>query len=226
MPELLLIAIAFSLGLLGNIHCIGMCGGLMGALTMAIPPQQRARRLQFLLAYNLGRILSYTAAGLLFGLAGWTIAQSPLVSAIRFLAGILMILMGLYIGGLWNVLTHLEALGKGLWKHIQLLAERLLPVKTLPHALLLGILWGWLPCGLVYTTLIWAASQGNAGTSALLMLAFGLGTLPLLLITGLATGRLNALLQHRGLRLTAGILIIAFGIWTIPGPHQHWLMGH
>lgn len=217
---------AMILGLLGGGHCIGMCGGLMGALTLAIPPEQRARRFRLLLAYNLGRILSYTAAGLLIGLAGWAVASGPAAMVLRVIAALLLIAMGLYLAGWWSGLTRIEALGRGLWRHIQPVAGKLLPVSSLPRALLLGALWGWLPCGLVYSTLLWAASQGSASESALLMLAFGLGTWPVLLATGLAAERLTALLRKRGIRIAGGVLVILFGIWTLPGPHQHWLMGH
>ncbi len=227
MLELLpLLASALMLGLLGGGHCFGMCGGLMGALTLAIPPEQRSRRLQLLLAYNLGRILSYASAGLLLGSAGWALSNSPLASGLRIAAALLLIAMGLYLAGWWSGLTRIEALGRGLWRRIQPVAQKLLPVTSLPRALLLGALWGWLPCGLVYSTLLWAASQGSPGQAGLLMLAFGLGTWPALLLSGLAAERLGHFLRRRGVRLTGGLLVIAFGLWTLPGPHQHWLMGH
>jgi sulfite exporter TauE/SafE len=105
--------------------------------------------------------------------------------------------MGLYLAGWWSGLTRVEALGRGLWRHLQPLTSRLIPVHSLPQALTLGALWGWLPCGLVYSTLLWAASQGNATESALLMLAFGLGTWPVLLATGLAADRIIILISHR-----------------------------
>lgn len=227
MPELVApLLSALILGLLGGGHCLGMCGGLMGALTLAIPPEQRARRLRLLLAYNLGRILSYAAAGLLIGLAGWAVASSPAAMLLRVLAGLLLIVMGLYLAGWWSGLTRIEAVGGHLWRHLQPLASRLMPISSLPRALLLGAVWGWLPCGLVYSTLLWASSQGSPGESALLMLAFGLGTWPVLLATGMAAERLTALLRRRGVRIAGGLLVILFGIWTLPGPHQHWLMGH
>nr|WP_245353521.1 MULTISPECIES: sulfite exporter TauE/SafE family protein [Pseudomonas] len=227
VPDLLpLLGSALVLGLLGGGHCLGMCGGLMGALTLAIPPEQRSRRLRLLLAYNLGRIFSYASAGLLLGLAGWAVANSPAALGLRVVAALLLIAMGLYLAGWWSGLTRIEALGRGLWRHIQPVASRLLPVSSLPRALLLGALWGWLPCGLVYSTLLWAASQGNAGYSAALMLAFGLGTWPVLLATGLAAERVNALLRRRSVRVAGGVLVMLFGVWTLPGPHQHWLMGH
>ena len=227
MVELLpLLSSALILGLLGGGHCLGMCGGLMGALTLAIPPEQRGRRLRLLLAYNLGRVLSYASAGLLLGLAGWALAGSPLATGMRVVAALLLICMGLYLAGWWSGLTRIEGLGRGLWRHIQPVATRLLPVSSVPRALLLGALWGWLPCGLVYSTLLWAASQGSALNSALLMLAFGIGTWPILLATGLAAERSSALLRRKGVRVAGGLLVILFGLWTLPGPHQHWLMGH
>ena len=221
-----LLVSALILGLLGGGHCLGMCGGLMGALTLAIPQEQRSRRFRLLLAYTLGRILSYACAGLLIGMAGWAVANSPAAMILRVLAGLLLISMGLYLAGWWSGLTRIERLGRGLWRYIQPIANRLLPVSSLPRALLLGALWGWLPCGLVYSTLLWAASQGNALDSGLLMLAFGLGTWPVLLATGLAAERVTALLRKRSVRMAGGVLVVLFGIWTLPGPHQHWLMGH
>ncbi len=227
MPELApLLLSALILGLLGGGHCLGMCGGLMGALTLAIPAEQRARRFRLLLAYNLGRILSYATAGLLLGTAGWALSNSPAAMLLRVVAGLLLIAMGLYLAGWWSGLTRIEALGRHLWRHLQPIASHLMPVSSLPRALLLGAIWGWLPCGLVYSTLLWASSQGGPIDSALLMLTFGLGTWPVLLATGMAAERITALLRRRGVRIAGGLLVILFGLWTLPGPHQHWLMGH
>nr|WP_298137620.1 sulfite exporter TauE/SafE family protein [uncultured Pseudomonas sp.] len=217
---------ALILGLLGGGHCLGMCGGLMSALTLAIPAEQRGRRFKLLLAYNLGRIGSYSLAGLLLGLAGWAVTNSPAAMLLRIVAALLLIAMGLYLAGWWSGLTRIEALGRGLWRYIQPLTHRFMPVTSIPRALMLGGLWGWLPCGLVYSTLLWASSQGDALDSAALMLAFGIGTLPVLLATGLAAERIARLLRERGVRMAGGILVILFGLWTLPGPHRHWLMGH
>jgi len=227
MPDLLpQLLSALILGLLGGGHCLGMCGGLMGALTLAIPKEQRSRRFRLLLAYNLGRVFSYACAGLLIGLAGWAVANSPAAMLLRVVAALLLMCMGLYLAGWWSGLTRIEGLGRWLWRYVQPVASRMLPVTSLPRALLLGALWGWLPCGLVYSTLMWSASQGNALHSAVLMLAFGVGTWPVLLATGLAAERTTALLRKRGIRIVGGLLVMLFGLWTLPGPHQHWLMGH
>ncbi|GGC88753.1 sulfite exporter TauE/SafE family protein [Halopseudomonas salina] len=219
---------ALALGLLGGGHCIGMCGGLMGALTMSIPAQQRKgwTLWRILLGYNMGRIISYAAAGALVGSLGWLAQDLGLGMALRTIAGLLMIAMGLYLANWWSGLTRIEHVGRGLWRHIEPHARKLLPVSTAPRALALGTLWGWLPCGLVYSTLIWASSHGNGLLSAALMLTFGLGTLPTLLATGLMAERMLAVLRNRSVRVTAAILVILFGVWTLPGPHKAWLMGH
>jgi hypothetical protein len=205
-----------------------MCGGLMGALTMSIPPQQRKGwpLWRILLGYNLGRISSYAAAGALVGSLGWLVQDLGLGMVLRTIAGLLMIAMGLYLANWWSGLTRIERLGRGLWRHIEPHARRLLPVTSAPRALALGALWGWLPCGLVYSTLIWASSHGNSALSAALMLTFGLGTLPTLMATGLAAQRMLLILRKRSVRVTAALLVILFGIWTLPGPHKAWLMGH
>lgn len=225
MDMLPLLLSAFTLGLLGGGHCVGMCGGLMGALGMAIPADQANRKIQYLVLYNLGRILSYALAGFLFGLAGWAVDQSPAANILRVLAGLLLISMGLYLAGWWFGLTRLEQLGQHFWRPIQKAARRFMPLRRRRHALLLGTLWGWLPCGLVYSTLIWSASQGDARLSALLMFCFGLGTWPVLIASGLAAEQLGQFLRQRSVRAAAGLLIILYGIWTLPGPHQHLLMG-
>ncbi|WP_263264302.1 sulfite exporter TauE/SafE family protein [Pseudomonas sp. RIT-PI-S] len=218
------LASAWLLGLLGGGHCLGMCGGLMGALSLAAPPGQ-GRRWPLLLGYNLGRVLSYALAGLLFGSLGLAVAHTPALAVLRTLAALLLIAMGLYLAGWWQGLTRVEALGRGLWRRLQPLSRHLLPARTVGQALALGGLWGWLPCGLVYSALLWSAAQGDAVKSAALMLAFGLGTWPLMFATGLASQGLLAWLRQRGVRVAAGLLVLAFGLWSLPGPHQHWLMG-
>lgn len=227
MSELLPLALsAFVIGILGAGHCLGMCGGLMSALSLGISPQARGRRLSFVLAYNLGRILSYVLAGVLLGLLGWALGNSPAAEFMRILAGLLLIAMGLYLAGWWHGLTYIERIGTKLWQYIQPQTKRYMPVTTLKSALLLGALWGWLPCGLVYSTLLWAASQSEVTTSAVLMLCFGLGTLPILVLSGLAATQLTALLRAPGTRISAGLLVLVFGVWTIAGPYSLHLVSH
>lgn len=225
MPEVSLLISALLLGLLSSGHCLGMCGGLMAALSTQ--SAAHPNRLLFLLSYNLGRICSYAVAGLLMGSLGWVIANSPAALLLRTLAALLLIGMGLYMAG-WGVpLKYLEQLGHKLWRYLQPFAARVLPIRSLSQAFIAGMLWGWLPCGLVYSSLLWAASQGDSRYSLWLMLAFGLGTCPALLVTGFAAERLKYWLQQKKLRWAAGLLIIIFGLWSFPEwPHQHGLMGH
>ncbi len=215
------LAAAFMLGLLSSAHCVGMCGGIMGALALAIPASERRRRALLLLSYNLGRILSYTLMGILAGLFVDALAGSGGVPWLRLLAGLLLIAMGLYLGNWWRGLVLLERGGSYLWRYLQPVGRRLMPVTRLPQALALGAIWGWLPCGLVYTALAYATTQAQAFNAGAVMLAFGLGTLPAVLATGLAAQRLTQLLRRPRLRWSFALLIIVFGLWTIAVPATH-----
>ncbi|MGB5671912.1 MAG: sulfite exporter TauE/SafE family protein [Sedimenticolaceae bacterium] len=204
---------AFVVGLLGGVHCVGMCGGIVGALSFGLPPD---RNLPILLAYNVGRISSYALAGALMGALGFYFSGLlPVQLAQRVLltfAGLFLILMGLYLAGWWNALSRVERAGGLLWRRIEPLGRGLLPVRSVRHALLLGLLWGWLPCGLVYSALVWTVSAGGAVEGAMLMLAFGLGTLPNLLLMGVAAAQLTRWARQPLVRALAGALVIVFGV--------------
>lgn len=212
---------AFLVGLLGGVHCVGMCGGIVGALALGLPESvRRSRRmLPYLLAYNLARISSYTLAGGLMGGIGYLAAHwSGLRHAqlgLQVVAALFMIALGLYLAGWWMGLSRLEQAGGHLWKRIEPLGRRFLPVRTPGQAFLLGLLWGWLPCGLVYSVLVWSVSSGDALTGALLMLGFGLGTLPTLLLMGMAATRLAVFVRHVWVRRVAGMLVMLFGVLTL-----------
>ena len=209
---------AFVVGLLGGVHCLAMCGGIVGALTLG---QGGARASEpgfwlLQLAYNLGRLTSYVVAGALAGGLGLLLASAgPLGQAqklLNLLAGLFMILLGLYLAGWWGGLARVERAGGLLWKHIEPLGRRLLPVRSPWQALLLGMVWGWLPCGLVYSVLIWSLAAGGMMQGALLMGAFGLGTLPNLLLMGAAAGWLAGTLRRPAVRRIAGFLVILLGL--------------
>ena len=221
LPDWTPLLSAFLVGLFGGAHCIGMCGGLMAALSFSVPAGRRARRLVILLSYNLGRIASYALIGALAGIIGYQFSGGHGVNVLRVLAGALLIAMGLYLANWWRGLVYLERLGGLLWRHLQPLSQRLLPVRTVPAALLLGGLWGWLPCGLVYTALAYAMAQANAGAAALVMLAFGMGTLPAVLAAGVFAERLQRWLRGQKLRVLMALCVIVFGIWTIVGGLRH-----
>lgn len=207
----------FMVGLLGGGHCAGMCGGIVGAVSMSLPGARP--RLPFLLAYNGGRILSYTLAGVLAGALG---ASSfflghilPIQKILYGLSSVMLVLLGLYLAGVWHGVTYVERLGSVLWRQLQPLSKRLLPVQSPWQAILLGAVWGWLPCGLVYSVLVAALAAGNAVQGGLLMLAFGLGTLPTLLAMGMAAVKLKKVLQQGWLRKLSGLAVILFGLFGL-----------
>jgi sulfite exporter TauE/SafE len=211
---------AFVVALLGGVHCLGMCGGIVGALTLGLPAEARQHfrtMLPYLLAYNCGRILSYTLAGAAAGGIGAVAMHLGAVNRVQLvlqvLAGVFMLLLGMYIGGWWRGLARVEQAGGWLvWRHLQPLGRKLLPVASLQRALQLGLLWGWLPCGLVYSVLIWSVSAGSAISGAMLMLSFGLGTLPTLLAMGSAATLLARWVKRPLVRHLAGSLIVLIGV--------------
>ncbi|MCF8158678.1 MAG: sulfite exporter TauE/SafE family protein [Burkholderiaceae bacterium] len=213
MIELSLIS-AFLVGLLGGGHCVGMCGGIVGAVSMHLP--QSKSKVPFLLSYNAGRILSYTLAGVIAGLVG---ASSfflhhilPIQHVLYGISSLMLIALGLYLADIWHGVTYLEGAGKGIWKTLQPFSKRYIPVQNIKQTFFLGSLWGWLPCGLVYSVLIAAIATGSAINGGLLMLAFGLGTLPTLLTMGMAAFRLKPVLQNIWVRRASGLLVLGFGL--------------
>lgn len=215
-------AALFTMGLLGSTHCIGMCGGITTALGMAVQGGGTSRRVALTLLYNLGRIASYATAGLMVALLGALgrdhLALGPVL---RVLAGVFMIALGLYIAGWWRGLVRLEHVGQYIWKYLQPIGQRFLPVTGPGRALALGAVWGWLPCGLVYSALVLALAARSPWEGAMGMVFFGLGTLPVMLVMGLASGGLLRRLQTRGVRSAAGVMLIVFGLWQLLQPGMH-----
>ena len=213
MPELTLFS-AFLVGLLGGGHCVGMCGGCVGAVTLSLPAARA--RWPFTLAYNGGRIASYTLAGVLAGLIGssgfFLEHVLPMEKVLYGLASLMLAALGLYLAGLWHGVLWLERAGAGFWRRLQPLSKRLLPLRSLPQAFALGLLWGWLPCGLVYSVLVVALSMGTALQGGALMLAFGLGTLPVMLAMGMAAVRLRDWMQRLWVRRASGLLVLGIGL--------------
>jgi uncharacterized protein len=214
----LTVASAVLIGLLGSSHCLLMCSGLGSLLGSS-----GGRGFSRLWCYNVGRITTYTLIGAAAGLLGeQLLVLSPgLGLLLRSMAGLLLVAMGLYINQWWMGLTRLEKLGAKLWQYIQPLTRSLLPVETLRQAFMLGILWGFLPCGLVYSTLSWSLAAAQWQQSALFMLAFGVGTLPAMLSVGLVSEKILSRLRQGRLRLVAGVLIIAMGVLTLLVPLNH-----
>lgn len=222
MNDSLLLATALAAGFFGSPHCLGMCGGIVSALGFALQSQTPRRRLLLQSLYHAGRLLSYGLLGVLAGLLGKGIL-APLADS-RWpyvLTALMMIVFGLYLTGWWRGLDRLEAAGAKLWQAMAPLRKRFVPINSMPRALFAGMLWGFLPCGLVYSALALAMTSGEALTAGAVMLAFGLGTLPMMLMTGSAAAELKTRLQEQGWRTANGLLVVAFGAWTLLQALQH-----
>ncbi|MCK5728867.1 MAG: sulfite exporter TauE/SafE family protein [Methylococcales bacterium] len=214
--------VAFIMGLFSSIHCIGMCGSTIGTLTLSLSPEVRNNKKQlffFVLNYNIGRICSYAIAGALVGLLG-TLLKSPLSDGhayriMQLFSGIIMAAAGFYIAGWFPRFAYIERLGAKFWRLIEPLGHKLIPVKNRLHALFFGMVWGWMPCGLVYSALTLSASTGDILRSCFSMLAFGLGTLPAVMGVGIMTGILTKLSQMSRFKQTVGILLITLALLAV-----------
>ncbi|GAA4402407.1 sulfite exporter TauE/SafE family protein [Quisquiliibacterium transsilvanicum] len=247
MTDVTLISV-FLVGLLGGLHCASMCGGIVSVMSMAagrrarperapprvipIVPERTQTPLPVLLGYNLGRILSYTIAGGLAGAVGSAafLARGVLpVQQVAFIAANLVLVgMGLYLTGALRSVAVLEVAGQGLWRTLRPLASRLLAADRFGRAFAAGMVWGWVPCGMVYGVLIAALVSGSALDGAALALAFGLGTLPNLLALGWSAHAAGRWLGKRPVRIAAGLLVIAFGLAGLarldPLAHVHQIV--
>ncbi|MBM7072661.1 sulfite exporter TauE/SafE family protein [Shewanella sp. 202IG2-18] len=215
---------AFIVGLMGAGHCVGMCGGLVASFAsqqsaIKIGENLLLKQLKLQFSYNFGRIVSYSIAGALLGGSAATLSHlfnvDDYLVWLRVFAGIMMIVTGLYIAQLWFGLTRIEFIGKYLWSKIGPTASKFLPIQTPKKAVIAGMIWGWLPCGLVYSTLTWSVASGSAVSGALIMFCFGLGTFPAMLSTGMAAKTLATWIQKKSVRVISGIFIILFGIQTL-----------
>jgi sulfite exporter TauE/SafE len=223
---------AFALGLAASGHCLVMCGGITAALGLATARDATGRpRTALLAAYQLGRIVSYSLAGLLLsGLFGGLIALLDVESVrrtLRVLTAAAMLLSALIVLG--RVRDPGQVVGTGIWARLAPLGRRLLPVTNVPRALAFGMVWGWMPCGFVYTVLVIAALQADAGCGALTMAAFGLGTAPAMLAAAFGAGRVVAFAARPTARRIAVAVLVAGAMLTLAapwlGPTHHGLHG-
>ncbi len=214
-------------GLLGSVHCIGMCGGIVGVLIMGLPESTRhslPSLLPYVVVYNIGRVTSYIIGGLLAGFLGaqfthlLPMANPHIIT--MWISSLFMIALGLYLGGWWQALVILEKMGTHIWRKIEPLGRRFLPVTGLHQAFGLGLVWGWLPCGLVYSILAFALASGSVVRGGSLMLAFGIGTLPMLLLMGSSAQWFTRLAGQLVVRRIAGATVIIFGLFILFGPHH------
>ena len=237
MNSTLTLGAALLLGLAAGGHCLFMCGGITAALAVATAKDTAGHpRLTLLVAYQLGRITSYSLAGLLFGGVLGTLIVVLDAEAVRLmlrtLSAATMMLAALVVIG--RVRDPGSYLGRSLWRRLAPLGRRLLPVATVPRALAFGAVWGWMPCGFVYTVLLIAALQADAGRAALTMAAFGLGTLPAMLATSVGAVRVIGLAARPAARRLAGAVLVASAVvtlaaaWLAPAHHglHGWLANH
>jgi sulfite exporter TauE/SafE len=212
------VELAFLIGLLSALHCFGMCGGIVGGLTMSLHPDKRQGTislLQYTLSYNLGRLLSYVLAGIIVGALGQAILSIiPDIGGmlLRPLLMVFVILLGFYIGGWLPRLSLIEKLGQPIWRILQPIGMKYLPVKKVHHAFMFGLIWGWLPCGLVYYALVMAFAQNGIIDSVLFMLFFGLGTLLPMLLAGVLAGKLVAIQKSKNIRKFNALALILIGV--------------
>jgi len=211
--------VAFVMGLVSSLHCIGMCGSIIGTLTLSLSPEIRSKKallLPFVFNYNFGRITSYAIAGALAGIiqsiATMHMSEINGHRVLQILSAVIMASAGLYIAGWFPRFAYIEKIGTHFWKKIEPYGRKLIPVKTRTQAFLFGMIWGWLPCGLVYAALSLAATAGDIGNSALTMLSFGLGTLPAVMGVGIMTGILTRLSKMQRFKQAIGLFMIALAL--------------
>jgi uncharacterized protein len=227
-----ILASALLMGLVGSTHCVVMCGGVVAMTCSALPLVRRRRvmaQLPYLLAYNAGRIGSYAAFGAAAGGLGASLSTFAVLSrtqlALRFVSALMMLAVGLYVAGLAHTLRWMERAAAPLWRRVAPLAQRLVPVRHPLSALALGMLWGWMPCGLVYAALAGAMTSGSALAGAGTMIAFGLGTLPMLIAMGSAGTLVTRMARMRVVRVGAGAIVIVFGLSQLLHVGRAWADG-
>lgn len=219
MADTITLTAALTAGLAGSGHCLAMCGGLAGALGMRARASATSTTAAIRNAslYQAGRLGGYTLAGALFGsfsAAFKSFLHLPeLAMGLRVLSGMLLVLIAARILFTWNALAGLERLGANFWRRLQPLARHATQRSDVTANLVLGFLWGWLPCGLVYSMLLLATLTGSATSAAAVMLAFGIGTLPSMLTGSLCASHLQSWLRQRWPRALSGALLALFGVW-------------
>ena len=207
---------AFLAGLAGGVHCVGMCGSIVGVLSISGGSSNTAAKFPILLGYNIGRIVSYMiAGGVVGGVSAGALSFIELQQAkeiLSVIAALFMLSLGVYLTGIWQGVQAVEKIGLVIWPKIEPLSRQFIPSKTPRQSFLVGLVWGWLPCGLVYSLLIMALSSGSVLGGALVMLFFGLGTLPTLITVGLSVKLFSGFFSRALTRSIAGLIVIIMSI--------------
>lgn len=216
---------AFSMGLFGSPHCLGMCGGIVTAFGLSMQHVSDSKKNGLILTYHLGRLISYSLLGLIAGFVGVAIFQSIMSnSAPRIVLGAVLVLIGLAMLGL-PLFNQLEKFGMRFWQSLAPIRKKVFPIDSFGKALFAGLLWGFLPCGLVYGALMMAIAGNNVATGAALMFVFGLGTMPMLIATQKTVGMLQSSIKNFRLRQINGVIMMLSGLAVIFIPmmmhHNH-----
>ena len=216
---------AFSMGLFGSPHCLGMCGGIVTAFGLSMQHVSDSKKNGLILTYHVGRLISYSLLGLIASLVGVAIFQSIMSnSAPRIVLGAVLMLIGLAMLGL-PLFNHLEKVGMRFWQSLAPIRKKVFPIDSFGKALFAGLLWGFLPCGLVYGALMMAIAGNNIATGAALMFVFGLGTMPMLIATQKTVGMLQSSIKNFRLRQINGVIMMLSGLAVIFIPmmmhHNH-----
>nr|WP_298721954.1 sulfite exporter TauE/SafE family protein [uncultured Steroidobacter sp.] len=212
---------AFIAGIAGSAHCFAMCGGLAGALGMRARITATSASAAFgnALSYHAGRLGGYAMAGAICGSIGASLQAvldlARIGATLRIASGVLLISIALRMLSPWNPLRWLESVGAKFWRRLQPLTLGTGKLTGPTRAIALGVLWGWLPCGLVYSMLLFAALTGDAANGAAILLAFGLGTLPSMLASSVLAAQVQRFLKSRWPRFASGALLLLFGAWMI-----------
>ncbi len=216
--------VAFIMGLFTSMHCVGMCGSIIGTLTLSLNQKIRGNKAhlsEFVFSYNAGRITSYTLAGFIAGMLNHVLAfpfGEEGYRVLQILSATFMAGAGLYIAGWFPVFAYVEKLGSFFWRKIEPIGRSLIPVNNLIQAFVFGMIWGWLPCGLVYVAVALAATTGDLVRSTFTMFAFGLGTLPAVMGMGIMAGTLARLSRMQRFKELAGVFLIILALFAaFPG---------
>lgn len=214
--------IAFFIGLFSSLHCVSMCGSIIGTLSYSLKPEIRndkSKMFTFIFSYNFGRIFSYMLAGLIVGLIESALTF-PLGAehghrVLQIISALIIAGAGFYIAGWFPKFAYIEKTGSYFWKTIEPYGRKLIPVTSLKQAFLFGMVWGWIPCGLVYTALALAATTGDITLSVLSMLTFGLGTLPAVMSLGMVSSFITRLSSLQTTKQIIGMLLVVVAIISL-----------
>lgn len=224
MLDVILIGLLMGLG--GSLHCVGMCGAIVTAFSFNQKGNSLAKNTVQTVTYNFGRASTYILLGLLFGWLGHLGAELGLLKILRVFAGVLMVATGFYVAGFFTSFTKIEVVGKTVWRHVQPLLAKLDPKRSYLHSYFAGMIWGLIPCGLVYAAIGVALGQGSVQNSVVFMLFFGVGTMLPLILLGIGFSHMANFMRKPVVRYLLASGMIVFGSYTLVTLYLHQQHNH